>query len=260
MWDLGGVLLTTSRSAARHIGLWDCMVYTIFQFKNPARLKKKFFEILNLTRAHEPQNNIITAEKDIFMPNIMCEFEAGLITSTDLLEEVNKTIKTVAEDGYFSSKREQRILERIIQTVFNPELFAQLTKPVPQAIDIIKLCSEKLSSTGKPVHQMVILSNWDAASFQNLKTSSHCLPLFKYFDEKNIFISGKYRNKSMLKPHQSAFMNVITTLQIDAAECIFIDDQEPNIKAARACGIYAIQLKKNNYDQLKKDLKKIGIF
>ena len=50
---------------------------------------------------------------------------------------------------------------------------------------------------------------------------------------------------------------MLTKLQVKGEECIFIDDQVNNLRAARELGIATIQF--ITAEQLEKDLKKLGV-
>lgn len=59
------------------------------------------------------------------------------------------------------------------------------------------------------------------------------------------------------KPDPQAYKHVLDKLKVPPEECIFIDDQERNLIPARQLGIKTIRF--NNPDQLKEELKKVGV-
>lgn len=78
------------------------------------------------------------------------------------------------------------------------------------------------------------------------------------FDYHKLFHSISYSFEvAVCKPDKEAYNHILKKLKAKPEECLFIDDQLKNIKAARDLGISAILFK--NPEQLKKDLKKLGI-
>lgn len=262
VWDLGYVLLEPSKSQiARHIGIWDLFCYKFAERKNPYDLRGTLFSILDRTRAHEPKNLSVPDDQGKPLNNIMCDYQAGLQTSDKLLEEIQTTIEQLDTEGYFSSKREKRIMEKMIQTIFDPIAFARFTHPISQGVNILKQCANKKDAEGNPEHEMMILSNWDAESFSILQDLKQGKAVLKYVKPENVLVSGTFANYTHLKPHPNAFKHIIAMKNVDPSEIIFIDDQEVNCKAAQACGITAIHLpkEKNSYKNLKKQLKELDV-
>lgn len=60
------------------------------------------------------------------------------------------------------------------------------------------------------------------------------------------------------KPHNRAYEILLESLERPASECIFIDDKEENVAAARALGIDAIQF--FSAEQLQEELEERNIF
>lgn len=80
--------------------------------------------------------------------------------------------------------------------------------------------------------------------------------LEKKFDFHKLFdiLSYSYEDK-VSKPHSSAFQKVLQKLNAKPEECLFIDDHERNIEAARALGIQSILF--TTAEDLRSKLKKI---
>lgn len=75
--------------------------------------------------------------------------------------------------------------------------------------------------------RMALLSNAGADFGSYLRDS----PLGSLFEA--VFVSGEL---GMVKPAQEIFRHVMTTLRIDAAHMVFIDNKENNVAGARALG------------------------
>jgi putative hydrolase of the HAD superfamily len=52
-----------------------------------------------------------------------------------------------------------------------------------------------------------------------------------------VVLSGEV---GMRKPEQEIFLHAARTLGLDPAECVFVDDMEANVAAARACGMTGV--------------------
>jgi len=61
----------------------------------------------------------------------------------------------------------------------------------------------------------------------------------------------------LIKPDPAIYQHTRNGLEVSAAETLFVDDREPNIRAARALGMCAIQFL--SISQLKDDLEALGI-
>lgn len=64
--------------------------------------------------------------------------------------------------------------------------------------------------------------------------------LLRHFDQ--IAISAEI---GVMKPAPQAYHEVLTMLGLAAADCVFVDDQAANIRAARAIGIHGIVFRDN---------------
>jgi len=60
----------------------------------------------------------------------------------------------------------------------------------------------------------------------------------------------------MIKPDSAIYEHTLTALVFSATEALFLDDREPNIRAARKLRIHGIQF--SSIGQLKKDLEVLG--
>jgi putative hydrolase of the HAD superfamily len=61
---------------------------------------------------------------------------------------------------------------------------------------------------------------------------------------------------SLIKPDPAIYEHSLRGVGAAASEALFVDDKEPNIQAARALGIRAIQFR--SVEQLRSDLKELG--
>ena len=105
---------------------------------------------------------------------------------------------------------------------------------------------DELHRAGYP---MYVLSNWPYDRFLQMRPK---FPFFDWFD--GMVISGEVR---MVKPDPRIFQILLEKVGRPAGECIFIDDVQVNIDAARALGFQAILF--TSPAQLRADLIKAGV-
>lgn len=253
IWDIGYTLFKPDQSKiASLLGYWDCFcVY--FKHGNGCQktINELFFDILS------DDNQVIdeSTPKDPEgrpLPRLMCDWFRGMKTSEDVLEEA---IMRWQKYSKFTSKRYKRIVLNTIHWLFDPWLFATTMKPIPQAGKLLRDCHRSKKKDGTPKNKFYILSNLDSDSFLYLYKKRSNQSFFKYFKPQNIFISSFIRD---LKPRPSIFQFVLKYAKLNPADCILIDDQIENCKAAQRCGMTALHVNKGDYDTVRKELKKLG--
>ena len=92
--------------------------------------------------------------------------------------------------------------------------------------------------------KVYVLSNFSE------KIWKECLDALEFYE----FTDGgiiSYK-EHLIKPDQAVYQLLLERYGLCADECVFIDDLEENVKAARLCGINGIVFK--NYEQAKKEL------
>ena len=92
--------------------------------------------------------------------------------------------------------------------------------------------------------KVYVLSNFSE------KIWKECIDALEFFE----FTDGgiiSYK-EHLIKPDQAVYELLLERYGLCADECVFIDDLEENVKAARLCGINGIVFK--NYEQAKKEL------
>ena len=94
-------------------------------------------------------------------------------------------------------------------------------------------------------HNIYLLSNTNI-HFDEYKDT---LPIMKYFD--GYYISAI---KKLIKPHREIYEDFLKEFNLQAEECIFIDDIKQNIKGAKKVGIDGYQFD-GNIEALKNYIK-----
>jgi 2-haloacid dehalogenase len=118
-----------------------------------------------------------------------------------------------------------------------------LAGPISGTVDILT----KLNSRRVPLYA---LSNWSAETFPAALKRFEFLTWFK-----GIMLSGEVK---LLKPDSRIFKLFLETFAIDPALTVYIDDREPNVEAAIACGMRGIVFR--DAAALRTELTGFGLF
>ena len=142
--------------------------------------------------------------------------DSGLIKTDDFIPAVAKLANVSAEDAY----------QHLKQNAANNELFAYIRSEL------------------KPNFKLGILSN----------ASENRLPTMFKPDDVALFdqVVLSYQIGTT-KPDPRAYQAILDKLEVEAAECVFIDDQERYCTAAQAEGMHAIVY--TTFEQLRTDLE-----
>ncbi len=103
-----------------------------------------------------------------------------------------------------------------------------------------------LKAQGYPLYG---LSNWPAEKFALVR---RIYPFFAWFDD--LVISGEVK---LLKPDRAIFELLLERAGRPAQECVYIDDHEPNVSAAREMGFQTIHFRSPG--QLAEELRGLGV-
>lgn len=97
----------------------------------------------------------------------------------------------------------------------------------------------------KAGYRIYLLSNASPRVFDEY----HNIPAFRHFD--GMFISALYH---LLKPGAEIYEAFFKRFSLKPEECFFIDDMEPNIIGAQACGMKGFLFDTRDYVALEKAL------
>lgn len=118
----------------------------------------------------------------------------------------------------------------------------KLVAPYTYAVQWI----ERLKKAGFKVY---LLSNYPRDVF-TLHTECGCFPFLDKVDGK--VVSGFVK---MVKPNADIYEHLLREYGLQAKECVFIDDREENVEAARALGMKGIVFA--GYEQACAELEKV---
>ncbi len=253
LWDLGGVLFEPDKiGVALDVGITNFLSHAFWDLRSP-NIQAVLFDVLNLLDQDEKERRDVQGSAHgIPLPPIMCKWQAGTVTGQEIINRTRPLIKKLYKYDYFDSKTQMELIMRCIETMFNPTLLAKNIYASQEGVKLMQESYRMVDKNGKKVHRQFVFSNWDHLSFDIFhKDNRH---IFRYFEK--IVISGHIKR---IKPNQDAFHYLIETYNLDPKECILIDDQEVNARAARKCGMQAILIRNRDYEQLRNDLKYQGL-
>lgn len=254
IWDLGGVLTEISwYHYAYCIGPQAVLWYIASEWWLPLQVKKRVFALLAKVKVadHLSKFELCCIPGNLPMPLIMGAYQAGLLSREEILPLLNETFIQADSEGFFTSSAEKWLLERMADEMFNPEAIVYSYYVISEGVELIRSLAGQLLQDGTRRYKLYVLSNWEPMSFREVRLRSN--DLFSLFD--GIVISGEI---GKMKPYHDMFEHVVETYKLDKSKCIFIDDQEENVKAARKFGIGKALLFKN-YTQLRQELKTCGV-
>lgn len=130
----------------------------------------------------------------------------------------------LSADGYFAHLRERLALEcdaAAVRAGFNAILVAQIDEAV-RLLDVMR-----------PDVPRYVISNTNAVHVAQIE---HAFPaLLPRFDR--VFTSHQIGHR---KPDAAAFAHVLREIGVAAPQVLLFDDLQPNVDAARACGMQAV--------------------
>jgi putative hydrolase of the HAD superfamily len=101
----------------------------------------------------------------------------------------------------------------------------QSLRPKPDTLALL----ERLAQRQVPLY---CLSNMPDSTFAFLRDQYEFWPVFK-----GIVISGQIK---MMKPEREIFEYLLRRYELSASDTIFVDDNQPNVDAARSLGLHAV--------------------
>ncbi len=254
LWDLGGVHMNLSKTwfgfqTAINIGIGSAFS-ALLSGKVPSG--SAFFDAMENFPVVEPAGFKRTCtDSGTRLPYVLCAYQAGLLTSDEVLKMTRETCPALRLQKYFVSQAHQEMVQKGIETIFTPKVHADNTSLLSEGIEIVREINA-LKKQGIKIKQ-VALSNWDRESFALVK--ARFPEEFALFDD--IMISG---DLGTIKPNDAAFEAVVKKHGSDKSKYIFVDDQEENIKAAIAFGIEkSLLFTRGDYYTLRKQLYAHGI-
>ncbi len=236
IFDLGDVLFSTNsftkhKLIASTLLFNPSLAYRLINFDT----KNEYFKFLHAIPAQTNYTVFYHAEP---MPQIMADWQAGLISGDQAIEkitdQISRTNHPVAIKNLFAA---------IATYMFTPQTLADSQQP----IDSMLRLAQALKAAG---YQMYALTNWDQHSFELVRSKNP--EIFELFD--GIMVSGQ---EKIAKPNPEFFNRLLAKYNINSTSTIFIDDEPNNIATARALGITSIQCDKPS--SVTRELINLGV-
>ncbi|MBR5579091.1 MAG: HAD family phosphatase [Lachnospiraceae bacterium] len=127
----------------------------------------------------------------------------------------------------------------------------ELHRTLKLVVENWDMCMKEVAGAKEFVHEMkekgyrcYVLSN-ACNRFYHYFPASYDLGLFE-----KIIVSSDLK---MIKPNKEIYRHLLSACSLEAEECLFLDDVEENVEAAKAEGIRGIVFQ-NNYGEIKKML------
>jgi len=223
VFDIGGVFMHRNEIAiSRHTG-FQGLAYLLLKRKNPGTLLFNVLNAIILPGELTDEDRQSCDHRGRPLPNGLLHWLKGNASGREILKAIERYYDEEAKCG----STEKRVMKRMLQVVFDPDMYAKTTTIYPQAFDFLHKCIDQ----GDHVY---ILSNYDSGSFEAMQ---EMLPgFFDLFD--GVVISAEVK---LMKPNPKIFSHLLDTYQLNPEETVFIDDQHENLDAAAKMGIFPIR-------------------
>lgn len=212
----------------------------------PARMRQWMFDVLMQYNgpqpAETPERKHLKDEQGTALPQFMAYTWFCTQKSTEeILELINQAVGQW-DPGYLVPIAKRDLVRTMMHIAFGK--LGNNTKAIPAAVALVK----KYQKEG---FKQYILSNFSREEFEIMQKTPVNQELFSFIPNEHIVTSG---HCGFAKPHYAIFEYFLEKYHVQPHECVFIDDQIENVRAARACGIHAIHLQKGNYLQVQEEL------
>jgi FMN phosphatase YigB (HAD superfamily) len=226
------------------------------------QLHTNYFYVMDVAGKHLklPEEPRLLAPDGRSLPSLMTHWMLGTIDDDTALQAIIKAIKAIEKHEkktgtkIFICASEASLIKLIATHHFTAELNARCSKPVKGMLKLIKECANSCDNYGNR-NELFIISNLTTDVFKHWRNNKAIRKILEHFEEENIIISDAVR---LLKPHPDIYHHILKKHSLQPCDCIFIDDQQENVKAAQALGITGIVFK--DAALLTKRLEELGVF
>ncbi len=116
--------------------------------------------------------------------------------------------------------------------------------PMPGAKELVTELHEK-------GHPLYVLSN----ASQDFHKYFDSIPGSEFLPRERRFVSSDYK---LLKPEHEIYQLFFKTFGLEPESCVFIDDNPPNVEAARRLGMRAV-VHRGDMARLRRELRELGV-
>jgi len=241
IFDLDGVLLhTRMHKGLTHLGIRNIIRYIMNHKELPS--KAAAFKILE--KIPSPSTNSVFYQ-GCALPPILVDWQKGIYSNQEILKIIQNYLEQVYKKKEIRSS-DYRLLQALCNILFIPEKLIATRMARSKTSMLLSKLSEYAAKNDITLY---ILSNWDKESFPFIKQKF--TSIFAHFKPENIMISA---HVGLVKPEPTLFELFLKTYALEPAECLFIDDEEANIKSAQACQIQTLHCTPQIYKNLLKSV------
>jgi putative hydrolase of the HAD superfamily len=186
--------------------------------------------------------------------NVLLKFDyhpyiKGLLKDDDVIEHVNNAIWMT---GYWNDLDKGFNTDMIFQKMLEAE--PGYEEEIKLVFDNVGQCIKKedyaipwIKDLKKRGYRVLFLSNY---AEHTMKANHKPLDFLPYMD------GGVFScNEGVVKPDRRIYQILLDRFSLVPEECVFLDDKEENIEAAKALGFHGIEVK--NYKQAKEELEQL---
>jgi putative hydrolase of the HAD superfamily len=245
LFDLNGVLFRLgTMKAAGHLGIGTTLSYMMQGGRN---LDERFFALLELIDPEDyPHEDLMPLHKNTVLPKLMRDWLTGTVDSYDAITRVHNQIDYLAsKNEFFINKTEVVLMKKISTLVFDPEVRAEIYKPIKKGVELVKACKKR-------GYEVYLISNMDKKLVELLHEIHP--EIFALFDGK--IISAEVNT---IKPYPDIYMYTLLNYNLDPDNCYLIDDQHENLRGAEVVGIDGFLCDHRKYKNVIKAMKKEGL-
>ena len=256
LFDLNGVLFRLGKmKTVGHLGLGTMLSYmmqggNLTSSEGPtqdANIEARLFKLFELIDPEEcSHEELMPLHKNVVLPKLMRDWLTGTVDSYDAITRVHNHIDYLAsKNEFFINKTEIELMKKLTTLVFDPEVRAEIYKPIKKGVDLVKACKKR-------GHEVYLISNMDTKLVELLHAMHP--EIFALFDGK--IISAEINT---IKPYPDIYMYTLLNYNLDPDNCYLIDDQHENLLGAETVGIDGFLCNHRKYKNVIKAMIKEGL-
>jgi HAD superfamily hydrolase (TIGR01549 family) len=242
IFDIHGVLFEEDSVAfAKKIGLGAISSYTVSHWKNPVNTCLDTLEHMSKDKKHATSHKFTF--KDRQMPHCIVEWQCGRKDYQEVHQELCSYWDCLHNEKYFKSTKEREITESVLRVALDPDTFTAVSKPMQSTLKLAR----ELKHRG---YKLYIAGNMPKEPYDiMLKANPEMKQLFD-----GIYVSSSL---GMTKPNPQIFTHIAKAHKLNPKECLVIDDEMVNVKAAQEVGMQGLLF--TSAKQIEKMLKRQGV-
>jgi HAD superfamily hydrolase (TIGR01549 family) len=232
--DLGKVVLFADKKKA----------FKSFQMKDVVRFMM-FHGMPNENKLFDCLYSLYGKDENSEMPACLRPWLTGQCDGNQLCDDIclrlNDSNLTTIQKNFVKSSVQNMRTDKLAEIHYLDKKAAKFICELLNSVD----------ADGQPI-KVVILSNWDKASFDLVRQKFN--NLFDLIGDENIVVSG---HVGLMKPDVSIYQYTLNKYHLSPEQCFFVDDTKENVNVAKSCGIKSVRHK--DWSKTESKLKKLGL-